>query len=60
MPRKNVFEYVHASQVFDDNNDGFVFGVNWLDKEGDILDCSWFKTEKERKEAVKYLVGIRG
>lgn len=52
------YEFVHASQVFDDDNNSFVYGVNWIDEEGDIADCEWFKTEEERKNAVKGCVGV--
>lgn len=49
----NYFEYVLASETFDDNNKGFEFGVNWLDNNGDVVDCEWFKTEIERAFAVE-------
>lgn len=52
------YEFVHASQVFDDDNGGLVYGINWIDKDGEIIDCEWFKTEKERKRAVFGFVGV--
>jgi hypothetical protein len=50
--KRQEYEFVYASQVFDDDNKGFVFGVNWLDEEGYIVDCEWFQTEEEREIAV--------
>lgn len=41
-------EYVHASQVFDDDNEGYVYGINLIDDDNEIMDCQWFKTELER------------
>ena len=32
----------------DDNNNGYVFGYNLLDDFEQIIDCEWFKTDKER------------
>lgn len=42
-----TIEYVHASQVFDDDNAGFVYGINYIDDD-EIVDCEWFRTEWER------------
>ena len=38
----------------DDNNDGFVYGLNIIDfeGEGDIIDVEWFKTEDERENYI--------
>jgi hypothetical protein len=47
------YELVLASETFDDDNDGYEFGINWLDEAGYVLDCEWFKTEEERQEALK-------
>lgn len=43
-----MIEYVHASQVFDDDNHGYVYGINYIDDDNEITDCQWFKTELER------------
>lgn len=43
-----TIEYVHASQVFDDDNAGFVYGINYIDDDNEIAECEWFKTELER------------
>lgn len=33
----------------DDNNDGYIYGIAYLDDEGvDTLDVEWFKTNEER------------
>lgn len=33
----------------DDNNNGYIYGIAYLDEEGcDTLDCEWFKTNEER------------
>ena len=41
-----------ASETFDDNNEGLEYGINWLDNDGIVTDCEWFKTEEERQEAI--------
>ena len=43
------YELVLASETFDDDNNGYEFGINWLDEFGYVLDCEWFKTEEERQ-----------
>jgi hypothetical protein len=37
-----------------DNNEGFIYGLNLLDTEGegDILDVQWFKKGSEREEFI--------
>jgi hypothetical protein len=47
------YELVLASETFDDDNEGFEFGIYWLDEDGEfIVDCEWFKTEEERQECL--------
>lgn len=46
------YELVDAKDVFDDDNDGLIFGINWLDDDGVIVDCEWFATEDERNEVI--------
>ena len=41
-------EYVHASEVFDDDNDGYVYGINYIDENNEIIEDEWYKTEWER------------
>lgn len=48
------YELVMAGDVFkNDDNDGFIYGINWLDEYGNIADCEWFKTDKERQNSIK-------
>tara|TARA_R100001443_G_scaffold7950_3_gene17266 strand:- start:254 stop:445 length:192 start_codon:yes stop_codon:yes gene_type:complete len=37
-----------------DNNNGYIYGINFLDDDDilNILDCMWFKTEKERQKVI--------
>ena len=32
----------------EDNNNGFIYGCHPIDKDGQIIECFWFKTERER------------
>ena len=36
----------------DDNNDGFIFGLAYIDDD-EISDYEWFKTEEERQNSIK-------
>jgi len=50
------YEFVLASETFDDDNNGYEYGINWLDDdEHDVLDCQWFKTEEERINCINQL-----
>ena len=49
-------EYVNAEDVFDDDNNGLKYGVEWWDSGTEpieIQDVQWFKTEKERADFAK-------
>lgn len=36
-----------------DNNQGYIYGLFYIDYEsGDIYECEWYKTEKERNNAI--------
>ena len=36
----------------EDNNDGYVYGINLID-EDDIIDVQWFRNEEERFKFIK-------
>jgi len=36
----------------EDNNDGYVYGINLID-EDDIIDCQWFKDDESRFQFIK-------
>jgi hypothetical protein len=45
------YELVNAEDYFDDDNNGLIFGIHWLDN-GIVVDCEWFKTEEERQKCI--------
>jgi len=45
---------VNACDVFDDDNDGLIYGVEWDCGDNDF-DCMWFKTKKEQDNLIKEL-----
>ena len=49
---KETYEFVNALEIFDDNNNGYIYGIQYLDIDGNILDCEWFRTEYERNLAI--------
>ena len=42
---------INAMEVFKDNNEGFIFGLEDTNDFPDYIE--WFKTEKEREETIK-------
>jgi hypothetical protein len=46
---------VNAQNVFGDDNDGFIYGLEYYDDEVDNfpIECEWFKTEKERNNTIE-------
>jgi hypothetical protein len=47
---KDYFEYVDWSGEGD--NDGYMYGINLLDDNGDVIDAEWFKSESERRNYI--------
>ena len=41
----------------DDDNDGFIYGIQWMDGE-EISDITWYKTENEREYFLLSLIHI--
>ena len=37
----------------DDNNKGYIYGVEHLDDDGNTIDIEWFKHKKERDEVLR-------
>lgn len=37
----------------EDNNNGFIYGIYWLDNDQEVIDVSWFKSEEERHEELE-------
>jgi hypothetical protein len=35
-----------------DNNDGFIYGINYIDND-EIIECKWFKTKQERNKEME-------
>jgi len=46
------YELVLASETFNDDNEGFEFGIYWLDGYGNFLEAEWFKMEEERQDSL--------
>ena len=49
------YELVRWETKGSDDNNGFVWGVHYLDEYDEVLDVEWFKTKQERaNELQKY------
>lgn len=51
----DLIEPEESREIFQDDNNGLLFGINWLDGEGEdvfVVDCEWFATAEERQEAI--------
>lgn len=35
-----------------DNNNGFIYGIEYQDQNGNVIDVEWFNSEKERDREV--------
>lgn len=46
------YELVNAEDCFDDNNNGLIYGIHWLDEDSNVVDCEWFSTEEERQNCI--------
>ena len=45
-------ELVNALNIFWDNNNGYEYGINYIDENDNIIDCEWFKTPMERQKSI--------
>jgi len=39
-------------KTYGDNNNGFIWGINYIDNE-EVIECEWFKTRQERNKKIK-------
>jgi hypothetical protein len=37
----------------EDNNKGYIYGINLLDDNKETIDVEWFKTDQERFDAIE-------
>ena len=42
---------VNAKDCYEDDNDGFIYGIEWTQGEN-VIDCEWFKTEEKRQSVI--------
>ncbi len=47
-----LVEPEEARELFGDENEGLLFGINWMDEDNNIVDCSWFASDSERQEEI--------
>ena len=36
-----------------DNNDGYIYGIEWYDHNDNFIDIQWFRTKEERDKELK-------
>jgi len=53
---KNYYELVEWETKHGDDNDGFIYGIHYLDEEYQIMDVEWFRTEGKRILAISELL----
>ena len=51
---------IYISDYYDDENDGYIYGISFFDEYtpedlGQMFhtECEWFKSEEEREKAIK-------
>ena len=43
-------------KTYGDNNNGFIWGINYIDNE-EVIECEWFKTRQQRNQKYKIIKG---
>ena len=45
-----MYQLVKAEDIFlaGDDNDGLIYGIEWLDDNNEVCELEWFETEVER------------
>lgn len=51
MDIDELFQRVNASEVYDEGNGEFEYGIHWLDGM-QVVEVEWFKTTAEREQAI--------
>ena len=53
------YNLVDAKDCFDygDDNLGFIYGIEWLDENEEIIEVEWYETKRERLKALR--IGMR-
>jgi hypothetical protein len=46
-------EKIDAREVFKDDNEGLIFGLQEVNDYGDLGYCEWFATEEERNDCIR-------
>tara|TARA_R100000664_G_C2708070_1_gene105881 strand:+ start:573 stop:749 length:177 start_codon:yes stop_codon:yes gene_type:complete len=56
MKKEKTYWYDEGlHKTYGDNNNGFIWGINYLDKQEDwfeVIECEWFKTRQERNRKI--------
>ncbi len=50
---RQLYNLVNAKDVFNDNNNGLTYGIEWLNEDGSVADCEWFTSNEERMNSIK-------
>jgi len=53
---KTHWNDIGLHKTYGHNNNGYVWGINYIDEDlddGEIIKCEWFKTRQERNQKYK-------
>ena len=39
-------------KTYGDNNNGLIWGINYIDND-EVIECKWFKTKQERNKEIE-------
>tara|TARA_Y100001963_G_scaffold152997_1_gene238856 strand:+ start:107 stop:319 length:213 start_codon:yes stop_codon:yes gene_type:complete len=48
-----LWEDIKKDCGYTDDNKGYKYGCHSIDNDGQIIDCNWFKTEKDRTKFIE-------
>jgi hypothetical protein len=52
-PIENIhYELVHASECFDDDNNGLIYGIHWI-YDNEVIECNWFDDCQKREDYIQ-------
>lgn len=43
------WEDIKRDCQYDHDNDGLIFGIHWLDENGNVIDAEWFSSNNSRE-----------
>jgi len=49
---KTYWYYEGLHKTYGDDNNGLIWGIDYIDNDDQVIECEWFKTKQERNKKI--------